>query len=367
MADFPRFHELFEIALQEMVTRNAGLTSNAIRQEGTIANAICAAIATVGEEVVRQIAIVYRNRLLTTAEGGELERLVWDWFGILRHDAQKARATCRFSRSGGGGGILPAGFRVATNDGIEFELEDAVVFTPNDTSKNGNVRAIVAGASGNVLANTIRVLMNPAFDPTMTVTNPEPASGGCERESDDDLRARARAFWSVARRGTLAAIEYGARSVPGVGMARATERDLTDGNRTVARWVDLVVADSSGRANSLLRDAVAQALDDWRPCGVYVEVQSAEVILQRIRATCAFRAGADTVAATARIRRALASYVNSLRIGERLVRGALVDVIRRDRDVAITPEPAIVEPAGDVVPQATQVIRTEDSMVIINA
>ncbi len=367
MADFPRWSDLFETALREVVSRNTGITEEAVRQEGTEVNAICAAIASVGEEVVRQAAIVYRDRLLTTAQREELDRLAWDWFGLVRNDATKAKVTLRFTRTGTASGVIPEGFRCATASGIEFETVQDLAFQATETSKTVEAWAVVAGPEGNVAKETITVLRAVPFDTTMTVTNPQAAAGGSERESDDAFRARCRAFWAVVRRGTLQAIEHGARSVSGVGIARASEMDLAIEGQSMARWVRLVVADPSGRANDLLRDSVATALDEWRPCGVYVEVVAASLRLQRVRVTCAFRAGADTVETARRIRRAIVTYVNSLRVGERLSVGGIREVVRRDRDVALSPEPVVVEPAGDVVPGSTEVVRTQEDMVTINA
>jgi hypothetical protein len=39
--------------------------------------------------------------------------------------------------------------------------------------------------------------------------------GALDVEDDDTFRARVRTFWTTARRGILAAIEFGALTVPG--------------------------------------------------------------------------------------------------------------------------------------------------------
>ena len=87
MADYPRFNEMFEIALREMILRNPDLTEETIRTLGTDSNSIAAMMASVGEEVVRQCAVTATNRLMGTAENEELDRVIYDWFGLIRNDA----------------------------------------------------------------------------------------------------------------------------------------------------------------------------------------------------------------------------------------------------------------------------------------
>jgi hypothetical protein len=370
MADYPRFNELFEIALREMILRNTALTEETVRTKGTDANSIAAMMAQVGEEVARQCAITATNRLLGTATGEELDRVVYDWFGLVRNDAAAAMATVTFTRSTAVAGTLPAGFKVATADGVEFQLAIPLSFGTADLALSGICRCSVTGIIGNVSANTINQMIDTAsFDLTFTCNNAARAAGGGKRESDDEFKNRARQFWLVAQRGTLGAIQLGALEVDGVGTSSAREVPVPDpnGNGTVAEWVSLTVADRSGYGNALLRTAVISELDNWRAAGVYVEVLAASVSIQQITATFSFVPGCDTVAVTERIRQALINYVNGLRIEESLRKNALWDIIRRDRDV-VKESVAIVAPAGDVTPAAgsTTLIRTDYASVKLN-
>jgi len=369
MADYPRFNELFDIGLKEMVLRNTNLTEDVIRTNGTDTNAIVAMMASVGEEVVRQCAITATNRLLGTAEDEELDRVVFDWFGITRNDASASLVTVTFTRSGATVGQLPAGFRVATDTGIEFALVSPLTFSAIDLSLSGACRCTVPGIVGNVGVGTINQLIDDVgFDSTMICTNSTVAAGGGERESDDALKDRARRFWSVAQRGTLGAIEFGALEVDGVGTSAADEIPIYDANnKEVAEWVRVTIADRSGYGNALLRSATATKLLDWRAAGVYVEVLPATVSLQTIQATFSFIPGIDTVAATERIRNAILNYVNGLRVEESLRQNAIWDIIRRDRDV-VKESAVVTEPAGDItpLPGSTELIRTEYSRIKLN-
>jgi len=369
MADYPRFNELFEIALREMILRNTLLTEETIRTKGTDSNAIAAMMAAVGEEVVRQCAVTATNRLLGTAENEELDRIIFDWFGLTRNDASSAIASVLFTRSGATAGTLPAGFKVATADGVEFQLVSPLSFGVENLFLSGICRCSVTGIIGNVGINAINQMIDTAtFDTTFTCNNAARAAGGGNRESDDEFRNRARQFWLVAQRGTLGAIQLGALEVDGVGTSAAREVPILDANnQTVAEWVSLTVADRSGYGNALLEAAVTSELDNWRAAGVYIQVLSATVSIEQITATFSFIPGCDTVAATERIRQAILNYTNGLRIEESLRTNAIWDIIRRDRDV-VKESVVIVAPAGDITPTAgsTTLIRTDYAHVKLN-
>lgn len=369
MADYPRFNELFEIALREMILRNTLLTEETIRTKGTDSNAIAAMMAAVGEEVVRQCAVTATNRLLGTAENEELDRVIFDWFGLTRNDASSAIASVLFTRSGATAGTLPAGFKVATADGVEFQLVSPLSFGVGNLFLSGICRCSVTGIVGNVGINAINQMIDTAsFDTTFTCNNAARAAGGGSRESDDEFKNRARQFWLVAQRGTLGAIQLGALEVDGVGTSAAREVPILDANnQTVAEWVSLTVADRSGYGNALLGAAVTSELDNWRAAGVYVQVLSASVYVTQITATFSFIPGCDTVAATERILQAILNYTNGLRIEESLRKNAIWDIIRRDRDV-VKESVVIVAPAGDITPAAgsTTLIRTDYAHVKLN-
>lgn len=372
MSDVPRFDELFRIAKDEMTARNTLLRPEVVDTPGTDANALAAAIATVGEEVVYQAAIVARDRMISTSVGEALDELAFDFYGLVRNDAAAALVTLRFTRSGGAGGSIPAGSICKDGTGLEFATTTELVFAPATTVLSVTARCTEAGTKGNVAATTITILGFAPFDATMVVTNLAAAAGGSERETDPDFRSRIRQWWSTLRRGTLSAIEFGAMEVDGVGVARATETPLlvdTDGDgvkdTTLGLWVSETIADRQGTANAALAALVLAALDDYRPCGVYVEVLAATTTWQSIVLACAWVAGEDATAATTRIKQAVANYVNGLRVGEALRVGKILDIVQSDRAVVFTTV-TVTLPSGDVVPSSSGLIRTTESLVRVN-
>jgi uncharacterized phage protein gp47/JayE len=195
------------------------------------------------------------------------------------------------------------------------------------------------------------------FDGTLTAINPEPTAGGEDAEDDDTFRDRIRDFWRTARRGILAAIEFGALTVPGVVSAQAIEA-LTNGNQP-ARVVNLYIADSTGVASDALAQQVDVALDEYRAAGIAVLISTSLPLLVDIQLRLSFRAGVDTLTITDNVRAAVVEFVNSLAVNGTLYAAQLYSVLQRYADDGLIPdENTIVSPTGDLVPAVGQTLRT---------
>lgn len=375
MADLPRVDDLFDLFVREAVAAGGSVTEEAFRTAGTDANAIAAACATVAEEVVHQIAVGARDSLLKTLpDNDSLDRFIFDHFadpstgkGLERQDATAAIGTLTFTRSApGAAGQIAAGFRVASDTGIEVETTDDLNFTGAQTTLSVGARAVVAGSAGNVLAGKLTQLRSTPFDETFTATNAAAFAGGQERETGEQFKSRARMAWKAMGRGVLPAIEFGALQVPGIGMARATTVNLTDSqSHVVGKWISLVVADRNGRSNASLAALARTAMVNWACGGEYVEVFAATPIDQYVTVTCSFRAGANTSAAAARIRAAIVDLINGLKIGEGLRKDAIYEVVRADPDVA-TNSVTVSAPSGNVSAASTEVLRASLETVMVN-
>jgi hypothetical protein len=71
---------------------------------------------------------------------------------------------------------LPAGLRISSRSGISFETVTGVVL-PSGQSKGVEVRAVLAGPSGNLPSETLNVVEGP-LSLLLQATNPEPTTGG---------------------------------------------------------------------------------------------------------------------------------------------------------------------------------------------
>lgn len=372
MPDLPTRAELFEIGADETLRRSEArppgsrISPEQIYAEGSDANIVNASASAMSEEVLRQLARRIKALFLDGAEGEDLDRLVADRFSteIVRKAATPAVGIVSFTRIAGAmpGGVLAAGTRLRATNGVEFQTTAACTIVAGSAGPfTVAVQARTAGYTGNVAEGSVSAFVSPPFDTNLLVTNDEPMAGGDVTESDARLRARARQFYRTARRGIGAAIEFGALTVPGIRQAVATE--LLDPDGRPNGVVELYVADALGQANAALTDAVLLALDEYRALGVYVHVLSAIPTFVTIRLRLRFEAGVDSTRAFALVRNAVVARVNNLRPNQILPRSLIESACSSVTGVIVLDD-AVVEPVGDLVPSAGQVIRTSAELVL---
>jgi uncharacterized phage protein gp47/JayE len=299
---------------------------------------------------------------LDGSDDEDLDRYAFDRYQLVRKGASPARGSVRIFRTSfiGGAGSVPIGTTLVTDTGFEYVTTSIASFGATDLETSFvRCRASEAGKATQVGANAIRRFQKPAtlFDATLQVNNDASTAGGEDVEDDDLFRERIRDYWRTARRGILAAIEFGATIVPGVVSARAIEV-LTEGN-TPARLVVLYIADSTGVASDALADEVRTQLDDYRAAGIQVLISTSLPLIVDIGLRLRFRANVDTVTLTDNVRAALVAFVNSLPVNGTLYRGDLFSVLARYTEDGLIPDDgSIVSPVGDLVPAVGQTIRT---------
>jgi uncharacterized phage protein gp47/JayE len=128
---------------------------------------------------------VYNSGYMHKAEGIQLDRKGWE-FGITR--LQEAHAQGTIEIRGAPGFVVEEGTMFETESGILFELIEEVTLDENGVG-TGDVVCTEPGAKGNVATNTITIVSNPNEN-IISVTNPEPVTGGRERETDAEFVER---------------------------------------------------------------------------------------------------------------------------------------------------------------------------------
>lgn len=383
MADFPSTPDLLRIARDEILLRNAALTRDILDRAGSDANALMAASVAVGDAVVGQLIRVSAALAVSTAKGADLDRILFDRYGLVRKDAAPALGTVTLTipAPAASNFAIPSGTQFRTSDNKVFASTAQRTFLAGSSTLTGvPVASVLAGLSQQARAGTITSIVDTiAGAPSgLTVTNPLATAGAADAELDEAFRARGKLFYSTARRGTLAAIEAGALAVAGVETARAFE--VIDADGAAARLVNLVVADAFTQqlvnATSIpgtyetqaqaLANAVALGLLDVRAAGIGVVVQVANVELVGITLGLRFRASVDVDAVSAAARAATVAFVNSLDPGEPLV--------ITDLEAALAVVPGIIllggevlAPTLDVTPGTTTALRTSDALVVVTA
>lgn len=310
----PSFVDLINQGTAEMLARRPDLAVN----DGDVTEADLHAAAAMADAVIRFSAQSLKETFIDSAKKDALTLLVQDHLGITRDPATSAQVTLSFARtSGGAGGTIPSGTTVATlydpsGRQVRFTT-DAAITVPSTNNGPFTVVATstITGRGGNAAAGSITKVVDALFD-TFTVTNAAVAAGGNDEESDEDLRRRAKAFYSTLRRGTLAALEFGALQVPACRVATASE-DLTSGLVTV------LVGDSDGNSTAQMIENVEFELENWRAAGVSVTVLGAS--RQEVEITIALRAtraGFDIAAAAATIEEVVIARGDKQRAGQTL-------------------------------------------------
>jgi uncharacterized phage protein gp47/JayE len=371
MAELPNRAALFEVFADEILTRadlrpvGDRITPEQVRTPGSDINLIGAGASAMGEEVVRQLGLRTNNLTLDGATGDDLDRWVADRYSPLlaRRTASPAVGQLTFTRTSTALGAVTytAGSIVQSTGGVRFEvLADAAFGALGIGPTTVACQAVEAGASGNVAANTVTGFVTAPPDSSMAVTNSETMAGGDSTESDESLRSRARLFYEQARRGILAAIEFGALTVPGINQATAEE--VLNSLGVPNGFVNCYIADANGQSNTTLNGLVENALLEYRAGGVVVDVFGAVPTYQAISLDLSYLAGTDTAAAFAQVVATIVANVNGLAPNETLEVSLIMSAARSVSGVIVADD-AVVVPTGDVVPSAGQVMRTRSDLV----
>lgn len=355
--DLPDRSDLFTVGRRYIKTAaNTRINPALVDVEGSNINLDVGSSAVMGEALTASWAACARDLFVDTAQGPGLDRVCFDRFGILRKPANPAGVSLTLTRPtfAGGGGTVNASARVTTPSGSLFALTVDVVFGPTDLTKTVTAVAQLVGPTQNVPLNTLRAWIDQPFDATIAVTNPAGAAGGTDVESDASLRARARTFFLTLRRGILAAIQYGATTVPGVSVATAFEI-VNPGEGLPAGAVQVVVADDDGNASPTMIQGVVDVMLQFRAAGIPVFVVGGTVVFQAVTYDLAFTSGVDTVAASEQVRAIAVAFTQFLRPGQTLLQSDLIAAARAVPGVIVNAG-SLVVPVGDVVPLTNDVI-----------
>lgn len=163
----------------------------------------------------QEVALLYNivagfagSASLPQASGGWLDWLGEGFFGEPRQGGEFATVAVQFTVPTGAGPLGPIELRVQTSDGKQFASTQPETLPAGPTVVTFTLRAVQAGSVYNVGAGLITQLITPNVL-GISVTNPAPATGGYDVESDDRYRQRLAAKWGVLSTGsTQAAYVY---------------------------------------------------------------------------------------------------------------------------------------------------------------
>ncbi len=194
---------------------------------------------------------------------------------------------------------VPAGAALISTSGTRFvTLADATIPAVAAVSAAVMAEALEAGPAGNIPAATLTRMVVPVAGVDL-VTNPDPAVGGANEETEEARAVRFQAFVSTLVRGTAEALEYAALSTGMVLSAKTVDPcqlTPTPDGVPYAGLVWLFVDDGIGGlsvqpdvATAVLRTVNGYIANDgsqvpgWKVAGVRVNLMSVQRVPLRVQ------------------------------------------------------------------------------------
>ncbi|MGE4272053.1 MAG: baseplate J/gp47 family protein [Desulfitobacterium sp.] len=258
-----------------------------------------------------------------TATGSYLDKIVSEQ-GLVRKAAVKATTTVTIT--GSAGASIALGAKVAS-DSVNYLTTESKTIDPGQTTMTVVVECEVAGSVGNVIAGAIKYF--PVTISGLTaVTNAAPVINGYDMETDDELRSR---YYAKVQTPATSGNKYHylnwAKSVTGVGDARVTP--LWNGNGTVK----VVIINSNKRAaDASLVTAVSDYIEEVRPIGATVTVESAAELEIDVSATLTLQVGHVLANVKAAIEANLTQYLKEIAFVETYVSYARIGSLILDTE-----------------------------------
>ena len=343
------------------IGQRTGLTNFNI---GSVVRTLAEVYAEVAAELYAFGAEMLKQGFLDTATGFWLDRKARE-YGLTRKPAIKTRGTVIYSR------------RVARNTNIPIP-EGSIVTTPKDqagkeyrffTTEDAilgsgqlsvqiPVIAESAGSPFNVGPSSISK-MKTFIAGIDAVTNPTDwiTIVGVDEEKDADLRQRCFLAWEeLSQGGTARAYVSWALSVPGVKSAFVDDT-LPRGEGTV----DIYIMGEAGPPDPALLTSVQEVVDQNRPITTDALVRSPEIVTVNILLSVTPRAGYDSIAMEAEVRRRLSIFFGDIEdaalsiiplgVGKDVVVAQIVGIVMAVPGVYSV---AVHSPASDITIQPNQ-------------
>lgn len=194
---------------------------------------------------------ISKAQSILTATGDDLDYLVGN-FGGKRIESQYATGVVSFIiyEASSSNINIPSGTIVSTRNSsgltpVEFVTTSDAVLLAGSKTINANVKAVVSGADGNIASGLIVYTDFPLVD---EVTNVLAFSGGRDRETDTELRARAPYMLLGINTGTDGAYINEILSLPQVAEAKVLESN-SKYSRGIGK-VDILIRPYAGDASA---------------------------------------------------------------------------------------------------------------------
>lgn len=323
---------------------------------GSVARTLMEASAIEIEELYLQILLGLQEAIPVS---------VFNSFNFSAYPAIAASGTARFSCVASGSQIeIPLGTKIKSPDSAyEYATTSFIAIEAGGTSVDVQVACTQTGVLTNCSANALTTMVN-AISGITGVTNPLAFVNGSDAETDAARKNRFTAYIATLSRGTGDALRYGASQsvvLDSVGSIieqakhiAIIEPYLTDSSQPVG-LVNLYVHNGSGSTSWALVSKVQSDVNGfgttpgWKAAGVVVDVYAAQDYLVNVTGVIALDSGTASVSAVAGD--AVRGYIQSLGIGQPVIRSELISIIMAIGGVYNV---TLSAPASDVAVSAIQ-------------
>lgn len=251
------------------------------------------------ESIYEKMEQILLNGFAATAKGSCLDSKVAEQ-GLTRKAATNSVGAVTVS--GNVGYVISSGDKVASDTLVFTVLETKYIESTG--SAIVSVECDTPGKAGNVPIGVIN-RFPITISGLVSVTNTVPTNGGFDEESDDELRER---YFEKVSLPSTSGSKYHyvmwAKEVSGVGDAKCLP--LWNGNGTVK--VIIINADKQTASEGLIAE-VAAHIEDNRPIGAEVTIESAVPLTINISVSLTLANGVTAESAKQKITEAVSSYL----------------------------------------------------------
>jgi uncharacterized phage protein gp47/JayE len=297
-------------------------------------------LETVGREVATlydEMDAAYNAGFIDTAKGNALDMVV-SILGIQRKSAQFATGTTTFSRRNPSQDVsIARGTRVSTraSDPQNVKIYETTMNVRLPKGENEieiPIKGLTPGEAGMTDFETITALETPIIG-VDKVINKKPTTIGTERETDEELRERAKATVLAAGKATPEAIRNVVLGIPGV--RGVTVNEMPNGIRgeldVIIDGLDLTDKESP------TYQRVKDTIDIVRPAGIHINIKSTETVRANIKLylklTDVLRTDDEVDEIVGKIKTRIARHIGGLNSGSNLVRNRMISAIFEIKDV----------------------------------
>ena len=293
-----------------------------------------------------QAAFVARQSFPQTASGAYLDKHA-QVRGLRRTAAEKARGSIRFSLDEARSGevTVPAGTVCLSGSERQFVTLEEGRIAPGELQCQVTAEAAEAGAGGNIPAGSIRyMVLAPAG--VSAAMNPEPFQGGCDEETDEELRSRVLGSYRTLPNGANSAY-YRSRVLGMDGVAAVSVLPKQRGLGTV----DICVAADGGIPEEAKLEQVRTLLESEREICVDIQVSAPTAVNVDVSAELTLQDGAGFETVREAAEAAVRDCFGGKALGRDLYRAKLLAALMAVEGVENC---RLTAPAADVAVGATE-------------